>query len=498
MKRVSITGILCVLVALTGMVSCKKFLAEKSQTDMTPKSTEDYSQLLFGDGYPLDNVVLQPQLQFMDDDVQCYNTPLLATSQSAVFGNMPAFTWQPGFLEACTRSGSPDAGAFNSWTNYYKLILGCNVALQAVDGSIGSDAAKRYLKGQALGLRAYYYFMLVNLYGRPYNDSTTTPDKSLGVPLRLDANLYETYPARNTVAEVYRQISQDIDSACVLLDVDKINKTVYRFNYIAAHFLASRVALFMEQWDKAVAHAGIVMQYHPQLMDFSNISLDQDHFIMNEITTENIWLFGSYEEHKPFGFNMAYAFSASLAKIYEAGDLRGVLYFVEVPDFMKPFLGVDYTQRKFDVQKERVRGTTWRSAEMYLNRAEANIQLYKLYGKAEAGQQALNDLNALRQQRFDPGAYQPLELTSADIMLQVCRDERRREFFNEEGHRWFDLRRYGMPAITHVFKPSISTVAAYRLRPRDPQYVLPIPDVVLQRNPALVQNPRNTGARLPE
>ncbi|MBO9730637.1 MAG: RagB/SusD family nutrient uptake outer membrane protein [Chitinophaga sp.] len=498
MRGIQKTGIIFFLVMVTGLTSCRKFLEEKSQTDMTPKSTEDYSELLFGDGYPLGSTLLQPQVQFMDDDVACYNSPLLANNQQAVFGNMPAFTWQPDFLEAVGRNNSPDVAAFNSWSAYYKLILGCNVALQAVDGSIGNEVAKRYLKGQALGLRAYYYFMLVNLYGRPYNDSTTTPDKSLGVPLRLDANLYETYPARNTVAEVYRRISQDIDSACILLDADKINKTPYRFNYIAAHFLASRVALFMEQWDKAAAQASIVMQYHPALMDLPSIQLEEGQFILNTVTTENIWLFGSTEERKSLGVNAAYAFSASLGKTYQPGDLRSFAYYMELPDFLKPVFGMDYVQRKFDPNVENIRGMAWRSAEMYLNRAEANIQLYKTTGKATAAQQALTDLNTLRQHRFAPWVYQPLQMATAEVMLQWCRDERRREFFNEEGHRWFDLRRYGMPAMTHVFKPSMSTVAVYQLKAKDPQYVLAIPGVVLQRNPSLVQNPQSTGVRLPE
>jgi hypothetical protein len=489
------------LLLLIGFSSCKKFLEERSQTDMTPKTTKDYSELLFGDGYPLAATLLNSQLLFMDDDVQAYNTPKVEFNQTMVHGNMPAFTWQPDFIEKVKDNKSPDGVAFNSWINYYKLILGCNVALQAVKSSIGTDKEKRLLTGEALGLRAYYYFMLVNLYGRPYNDSTTTPDKSLGVPLQLVASFNEEYPVRNTVKEVYEQINSDLDSACSLLDVDKVDRSIYRFNYKTAHFLASRVALFTESWDKAVLHAGIALQHHPALIDFTTVMLDEDHQnVLDDRHEEDIWKFSSPAERLPSGYTSCYGISASLAQSYEEGDLRNSYYFVVVPPFMWPMLQVDYGQLKFNytITDVGVRGVTWRSAELYLNRAEANIQLFKKTGNGDAAQQALNDLNYLRQHRFDSWAFQPLEMASADMMLQWCRDERRREFFSEEGHRWFDLRRYGMPAITHVFKPTQTTAEVYHLAARDPQYTLPIPADVIQRNPALQQNAQIGVKRLPQ
>ena len=82
-------------------------------------------------------------------------------------------------------------------------------------------------------------------------------------------------------------------------------------------------------------------------------------------------------------------------------------------------------------------------------------------------------------------------------MLQMCREERRRELFREELHRWFDLRRYGMPAIEHIYRPSVTTTQVFRLEARDPMYVMSIPDDVLNRNPALLQNPVYPGERKP-
>jgi len=70
--------------------------------------------------------------------------------------------------------------------------------------------------------------------------------------------------------------------------------------------------------------------------------------------------------------------------------------------------------------------------------------------------------------------------------------ERRKEFFLE-GFRWFDLRRYGMPAITHRYQHEPGeAVLHYTLKEKDPMYTLPLPNSILQRNQALKQNPSGT------
>lgn len=493
---------LIIAILALGLGSCRKFLGERSQSELTPTTTEDYSELLFGTGYPLSTSYLQPQLVFMDDDIQCYNGQAIA-DQTSVTKNRAAYTWQPDFIEQSRVDGSPDVENYNSWKAYYKLILGCNIALQNADNSTGLPQEKNYLKGEAFTLRAYYYFMLVNLYGKPYNDSTTTPDQSPGVPLKLNANLTENYPTRNTVKEVYQQITKDLDSAHYFLDPAKKDPGVYRINHIAAHLLASRVYLYMEQWDSVVSNASYALQYHPQLMnlnDWGGVVDQENKPVLGAKNIETMFAFGNVAEYFPFGRSVSYEVSDNLGQLYTADDLRGSIYVTFTPVFLRFFITPDYFNVKNPPQSfgaglyATFRGTGWRTSEAILNRAEANIQKYRK-GDAAAGQAAVNDLNTLRKQRFSASGYQNWTLQSPDVMLQMCREERRRELTGEEGQRWFDLRRYGMPAITHSYMPDATTTQHCTLQAHDPQYTLPIPVDVLQRNPALVQNPELAGAR---
>ena len=65
-----------------------------------------------------------------------------------------------------------------------------------------------------------------------------------------------------------------------------------------------------------------------------------------------------------------------------------------------------------------------------------------------------------------------------------------------EGHRWFDLRRYGMPSIEHTWVDENGNRTTYTLEEQDPGYVVPLSQDVLDRNPRLEQNelaPDRTG-----
>ena len=67
------------------------------------------------------------------------------------------------------------------------------------------------MKAEAYALRAYCYFMLVNLYGQPYNQATAETD--LGVPVNDVVGMEDRKFVRESVAEIYRQIESDLKEA---------------------------------------------------------------------------------------------------------------------------------------------------------------------------------------------------------------------------------------------------------------------------------------------
>lgn len=480
------------------LLSCKKFLSETSQSDIIPETVEHYDEILFSDGYPNVETILHSWTAFLDDDVEGYYSPALAISRAPLAA--PIFQWQGNYSDRAMALSS--AYNFNAWILYYRMILGTNVVIQFIDEAIGSEADRSRVKGEAYALRAFYHFMLVNMYAMPYNDSTTTPDKLAGIPIRTSADLSEVLPARNTVKEVYAQVEQDLDSALALLGKQKTIRDKTRMNYVAANLLASRVYLYEEKWDKSIWHADEVLKHQAFLMDLNSWGGVPDYLnkpIIGLNNIETMWVYGSNKERMPVYYGEGFDLSYNLVNTFEPADLRMQTGFYINPPELKPYIAPDFSQMKYSAisGNHYLHANSWRVAEAYLNRAEAYIQQYITAGNVSAATEALKSLNTLRASRIANDQFQEWTVAPGAQLLKMCREERRRELYLEEMHRWFDLRRYGMPAIQHIYRPDATTVEVYQLEARDKQYVIPISSQVLARNPALQQNPQINGNRMP-
>ena len=102
----------------------------------------------------------------------------------------------------------------------------------------------------------------------------------------------------------------------------------------------------------------------------------------------------------------------------------------------------------------------------------------------ETLQNAMDDINMIRRNRFTPETYKELTAASQENVITAVRDERRMELCFE-GHRWFDLRRWDRPSITHTFTPDVknpTVLETYVLEENDPAYTLPIPEEVYERD----------------
>ena len=163
--------------------------------------------------------------------------------------------------------------------------------------------------------------------------------------------------------------------------------------------------------------------------------------------------------------------------------------YVPSEDLMSKFSGEDRrldlwfpwgTCTKKTVMDWGVPVNTIRLSEAYLNRAEA-------YAQQKEQTDALSDLNTLRRYRIE--GYEDVSITDEAVLLDEIRLERRRELCFDE-LRWFDLRRYGMPSISHKYKVTeYDPWVVYTLEERDPLYTIPIPNTAISNNVLLKQNP---------
>ncbi len=143
------------------------------------------------------------------------------------------------------------------WSYCYKGIVNANKVIEnAEEGS----PRMNHVIGEMYYLRAFFYFNLVNIWGRPYPQD---PSTNLGVPIILDAEPdVDNLPPRATVKEVYDLIVSDLTTAADLMS--EFHRVQSEYNIYAseqaAKALLSRVYLYMEDNAKAAQYATDVIE----------------------------------------------------------------------------------------------------------------------------------------------------------------------------------------------------------------------------------------------
>ncbi len=448
--------------------SCEKFLEEESQDLVVPKSVQDYRELLFGEGYLRSSSTVNLYLDIMSDDV----TELLKAWGFGGDMRLRGFGYYAWQQEPERQHGGVYY-ADDAWDKYYHNILIANIILNEVDDAKGTLDEKESIKGEAYFIRAYSYFMLVNLYAKPYNEQSAESD--LGVPINLNHGAQDKVYVRESVQKVYNQIAADITSSIGKLDGNLTNKTFFRVNVTAARLLAARIYLFMRKYDMALKYAQEAIHDNPTLYDIRQLNKGEIFFSFKN--PEIIFSFGAYDSYNYYYSQLAkgkFVASSEFLANYQSADLRKSFYLV-----LKT--GKYYPRKSDESLSIGVYGKAFRSAEAYLIKAEAQAETGDFAGAVET-------LNYLRQYRFSTPS--PLSASDKEEAIELVRRERRMELCFED-MRWFDLRRWGQPSITHTFTdPTTKVVSTYTLEEGDAGYVLPIPQKVMEGDPGLVNNQR--------
>lgn len=179
------------LFILSGMTSCKKYLETKPTDFLNPTNYYTTPQ----------------QLEFARRGVYS------ALGETGLYGRYTQYllgwTADEGYFNRSSSSGpfnyrysASDSYNLRFWSTLYDGINRANVLIANVDNNREVDQTLRdKLRGEALFLRGYYYFLLVQYYG--------------GVPLRLASieSVNNVNFPKSSVREVYDQILKDMTAA---------------------------------------------------------------------------------------------------------------------------------------------------------------------------------------------------------------------------------------------------------------------------------------------
>lgn len=512
--------LVCMLSVSLMLAGCSDFLEEYSQDLSRVQTADDLNELLMGDCtmplglfsnsnsyYQYENVNYMI-LHFMGDELQ-ENLQISSDPDRIGSRNMfyPYFTWQQNCFVDYEGSTVLEADEETYWNLAYEKINNCNMVIDAGEQMACSDSGEDALRLRVLGecyfLRATYYFVLANLYGKPYDPATASTLPC--VPVKLSPSVDDVEFKRNTVEEVYAQIVNDLDMAESLL-ATAATAGIYHANITAAYIFRSRVHLFKQEWDKAKKYAQLALDKNDALQDLRNfgttnypISASNPEVIYSNGASclGNMLFQAPGKRGTSVDYMPVYCISDHLKGLFEENDARLTTYLTTRADLYArtcTYHKIDCSTASYGKYKEVSDVFCLRTAEAYLNMAEAEVRL----GNEDM---ACAWLDKLRQKRVVDA---PNVTAKGSALVTFIREERERELCLE-GHRWFDLRRYQVDStypystvIEHTmtwykYQGSVSVPSYtryYRLEPYDDAYTLNIPKSVRDFQNSIGSNPR--------
>lgn len=461
---------LIIILSLGVLSACNNFLDEVQDNRTLIDSEEKVAKLLV---YAYPNAQFATFAESMSDNAGDKNSEGAIGPQATI--NESAFLWED--IESITQLDAPA----NFWNACYEAIAQANQALASLESLPRKTSRASALRGEALLARAYAHFMLVNFFSMRYDPATAATQLGIVYMVAPEQNAIVRH-TRQSVAEVYRLIEQDLSEGLTLVGSD-YEEPKFHFTPRSAHAFATRFYLYKGEWQKVIESANVVLGNQSP----ANVIRDVVSVAFNSLTySQRTIQYSSVAERSNLlvawtnslvGRNFArYRYALSAAKLEGIFSDRttnpfrkawgygvyGTDIFFNIPKYTEYFRITNISAGTGSANASVVHFTT---DEVLLNRAEA----YAMLDNFEA---ASNDLTAFLSQKLNAfnvatdqvtlalmkttypvvaNEYTPYYSLSDDqaSLVKGIAEFRRREFYHE-GIRWLDIKRFNL-VVTHQF-----------------------------------------------
>ena len=252
-------------IGMLGLSSCNDFL-DTLPDNRAELSKPDLLLAALTDGYPDANYAVMCE---MSSDNIVDNHAKDANGIS--YDNLPAFdpiddqifAWEDADMNSTQDSPT------SLWSGYYHGVAVANHVLQAIeefraDGlyTEGEDAEKvDAAYGEALVMRAFCHFNLVNLFAMQYGK---TSESDMGIPYVTEPeDEVSPHYERESVASVYRKIEADLEEGLKYITDEHYSQPKFHFNMDAANAFAARFYLYKRDYQKVLDYANAVLGSNP-------------------------------------------------------------------------------------------------------------------------------------------------------------------------------------------------------------------------------------------
>ncbi|MGN0281360.1 MAG: RagB/SusD family nutrient uptake outer membrane protein [Prevotella sp.] len=241
--------------------SCEDF------TDVQPKgknllSTTDQLEMLLNYEYYGGNNDMRVMA---GDMIFAYSSVANEISKPTKTRDVIMWTWDEANIDKMAELTSTDY----DYTNYYGIIGRIsNPVLKQVEVATGTDEAKKMLRSEALTLRAWAYYMLVNKYAKAYNPSTASSDPGI-IIMTEDTDIQEPQP-KSTVQDVYDRIIADCDLAIEINGLSPMAVNKMRMSKACPYAVKAQALMSMQKWEEAERVAKEALAINGIVNDYNN------------------------------------------------------------------------------------------------------------------------------------------------------------------------------------------------------------------------------------
>jgi len=360
------------------------------------------------------------------------------------------------------------------WYSYYKALAHVNAVLKTEQYINPKTSEWDYIKGNAMVLKAYIYFDLLQLFSKRY-----TPD-ALGI-----------IPKNNIQIENNKRLTQqesiDIIKKLLIEGMDLMKNQKKQYNYMittaAAQNLKAQVYLFTKEYDQAEKVARQLVLEYPKL---PNTEEDYGAIWDTQFTKQAnsvFWIKSSTENPNRY--------------LYQEKDKGDFLYLNHLISFspndirynrsqylykMNSSNNDGLKQDRFYLGKYKREHTDHSMRNIVLSR---NTESYFILIESLIEQGRLGEATNYLNDFLDSVNEEKIEINQSMSSLRLIMQKQKQKEFIGEKINFFDLKRWNLSSIRYLpdSNNKLSTISK-----TDYRWTWPIPNSELRYNPNAIQN----------
>lgn len=360
------------------------------------------------------------------------------------------------------------------YSNLYSSINYMNVVISKIPEASGDANKKAQLIAEARVLRAWYHFLLVNMYAQQYDAATAA--ETGGIPYVDNTNVGEEKTKR-TLDEVYDMLLKDCSDEVLKSLIPNNVPDPCRFGLDFGYGVRARILFQMKRYDEALKYANLALGVNGRIEDRSGIKTTNE-WTLTETASNNYYLM--YCDNSNLGDYYGMCVSAEVARLISPDDY--IMKYVQTA-WEEPYAALPKGTLQCGVSDIKFNVWGIRSETMYYLAAECLIR----QGNIKEGLTLVDRVRAMRIENYTPFANEAANLNEKQAM-KLLQGAKRVEFLNTFDN-FCDRKRWNSePAYAETITHDLGEYGTFSIAPQSPLWVFPFPQDAVNYNKSLTQN----------